>query len=198
MKGNTQIGKDLSYSVVKYCENQIKKVTNPQELALYKAMLNYGTAAQMLFNHNVENLANASLDEADKVLPSVDASAYKYSISGKEDGIKAKSATLMLEDVVKVRVYFTLTGTKDIEDFTFTIDGQVVTPEYSSNGWYVESDGIAAKDLEKLFEIQVGGITVKYGALSYVNSKANGSNELETNISKALFVYWQAAEALLG
>jgi hypothetical protein len=62
----------------------------------------------------------------------------------------------------------------------------------------VESDGIAAKDLEKLFEIQVGGITVKYGALSYVNSKANGSSELEANISKALFVYWQAAEALLG
>ena len=198
MKGNTQIGKALNYSVVQYCENQIKKVTDPQELALYKAMLNYGAAAQQMFSHNLENLANASLSDADKVLPSVDASAYKYSISGKEDGIKAKSATLMLEDVVKVRVYFTLTGTKAIEDFTFTIDGQVVTPQYNDKGYYVETDGIAAKDLEKMFSIQVGGITVKYGALSFVNSKANGSNALEANISKALYVYWQAADSYLG
>ena len=198
MKGNTQIGKALSYSVVQYCENQIKKVTDPQELALYKAMLNYGAAAQQMFSHNLENLANASLSDADKVLPSVDASAYKYSISGSEVGIKAKSATLMLEDVVKVRVYFTLTGAKYIEDYTFTIDGKVVTPQYNDKGWYVETDGIAAKDLEKMFSVQVGGITVKYGALSFVNSKANGSNVLEANISKALYVYWQAADSYLG
>ena len=198
MKGDEQIGKDLNYSVVQYCENQLKKVTDSQELALYKAMLNYGAAAQQLFDHNVENLANASLSEADKVLPSVDASAYKYAISGKEEGIRAKSATLMLEDVVKVRVYFTLTGDKTIEDYTFTIDGQVVTPSRNEKGWYVETDGIAAKDLEEMFEIQVGGITVKYGALSYVNSKASSSNELEANIAKALFAYWQAAESFLG
>ena len=198
MKGEQQIGKDLNYSVVKYCVNQIAKVTDPQELALYKAMLNYGAAAQLMFEHNVENLANASLSDSDKVLPDVDASAYKYSISGKEEGIRAKSATLMLEDVVKVRVYFALTGTKTIEEFTFTIDGKVVTPQQNDKGYYVETSGIAAKDLEKLFEIQVGGITVKYGALSYVNSKANGSNELEANISKALFVYWQAADSYLG
>jgi hypothetical protein len=161
-------------------------------------MLNYGAAAQLMFEHNVENLANASLSDADKVLPSVDASAYKYAISGKEEGIRTKSATLMLEDVVKVRVYFILTGTKTIDQYTFTIDGKVVTPKQNDKGYYVETSGIAAKDLEKLFEIQVGGITVKYGALSYVNSKANGTNELEANISKALFVYWQAADSYLG
>ena len=198
MKGSQQIGKDLNYSVVKYCVNQIKKVTDPQELALYKAMLNYGAAAQLMFEHNVENLANASLSDADKVLPDVDASAYKYSISGKEEGIRAKSATLMLEDVVKVRVYFALTGDKIIEDYIFTIDGKMVAVRQNDKGYYVETSGIAAKDLEKLFEIQVGGITVKYGALSYVNSKANGTNELEANISKALFVYWQAADSYLG
>ena len=198
MKGDAQIGKDLNYSVVKYCVNQIAKVTDPQELALYKAMLNYGTAAQLMFEHNVENLANASLTEEEKALPDVDASAYKYSISGKEEGIRAKSATLMLEDVVKVRVYFALTGDKAIEDYTFTIDGQVVTPQQNDKGYYVETSGIAAKDLEKMFEIQVGGITVTYGALSYVNSKANGSNQLEANISKALYVYWQAADSYLG
>jgi hypothetical protein len=100
--------------------------------------------------------------------------------------------------VVKVRVYFTLTGDKSIEDYTFTIDGKEVTPSRNEKGYYVETDGIAAKDLEKMFNVQVGGITVNYGALSYVNSKAGSSNELEANIAKALFAYWQAAEAYLG
>jgi hypothetical protein len=167
-------------------------------VALCKALLNYGTASQQLFGYNTENLANESLSAADKVLKDVNASAYKYSVSGSEAGIKAKSATLMLEDVVKVRVYFTLTGDKTIDQYTFTIDGKMVTPSYNDRGYYVETSGIAAKDLEKMFQVKVGGITVTYGALSYVNSKVGGSNVLESNISKALYAYWQAAEALLG
>jgi len=198
MKGDAVIGSELNYSVVTYCKNRINNSTDPAEVALCKALLNYGTASQLLFNYNTDNLANASLSDADKVLKDVDASAYKYSVAGSESGIKAKSATLMLEDVVKVRVYFTLTGNKTIDEYTFTIDGEVVTPQYNDKGWYVETDGIAAKDLEKMFRVQVGGITVTYGALSYVNSKVNGSNTLESNISKALYAYWQAAEALLG
>ena len=161
-------------------------------------MLNYGAASQQLFDYNTSNLANKSLSDADKVLANVNASAFKHDVSGSEAGIKAKSATLMLEDVVKVRVYFTLTGNKSIDQYTITIDGKKVTPQYNDKGWYVETDGIAAKDLEKMFTVKVGGITVKYGALSYVNSKVKGSNILEANISKALFAYWKAAEALLG
>ena len=198
MKGDRVIGKELNYSVKTYCENRIEDSTYDAEVALCKAMLNYGAAAQMLFGYNTDKLANASLSDADKALAAVDASAYKYSVTGKEEGIKAKSATLMLEDVVKVRVYFTLTGDKAIGDYTFTIDGKVVTPQQNEKGYYVETDGIAAKELEKMFSVQVGGITVTYGALSYVNSKANGSNELEANIAKALFAYWQTAEKYLG
>jgi uncharacterized protein YjdB len=198
MKGDQMIGTELNYSVVTYCKNRINKSNDPAEVALCKALLNYGTASQQLFGYNTENLANESLSAADKVLKDVNASAYKYSVTGSEVGIKAKSATLMLEDVVKVRVYFTLTSNKTIDQYTFTIDGKVVTPSYNDRGYYVETDGIPAKDLEKMFEVQVGGITVKYGALSYVNSKVGGSNVLESNISKALYAYWQAAEALLG
>jgi K+-transporting ATPase c subunit len=198
MKGDQMIGEELNYSVVTYCKNRINKSNDPAEVALCKALLNYGTASQQLFGYNTENLANESLSAADKVLKDVNASAYKYSVSGSEAGIKAKSATLMLEDVVKVRVYFTLTGDKTIDQYTFTIDGKMVTPSYNDRGYYVETSGIAAKDLEKMFQVKVGGITVTYGALSYVNSKVGGSNVLEASISKALYAYWQAAEALLG
>ena len=198
MKGERVIGEELNYSVKTYCENRIKDSEAASEVALCKAMLNYGAAAQQLFNYNTENLANASLSAEDKALAAVDASAYKYSITGSEEGIKAKSATLMLEDVVKVRVYFTLTGDKTIDEFTFTIDGKEVAVQQNAKGYYVETDGIVAKELEKLFSVQVGGITVNYGALSYVNSKAGSANAKDSDIAKALYAYWQAAESFLG
>ena len=198
MKGDTPVGDAVSYSAMRYCVNKITKNDEPEIVDLCKAMLNYGAAAQLYFNYNTENLANASLSEAEKKLPDVDASAYKYSVTGSEAGIKAKSATLMLESEVKVRVYFTLTGSKTIDQYTFTIDGKVVTPKYNEKGWYVETDGIPAKDLDKMFEVKVGGITVSYGALSYVNSKHAVSNELEANLARALYYYFQEAEAYLG
>ena len=200
MKGEEVVGKELNYSVETYCKNRIKKSTDPDEVAMCKALLNYGAAAQVVLNYNTDKLANASLSAEDQVIADVDASAYKYSISGSEEGIKAKSATLMFEDVIKVRVYFTLTGDKTIEDYTFTIDGKVATPRWNVKGWYVETNGIAAKDMERMFKVQVGGITVNYGALSYVNSKVTGSStgEAEKNLAKALFIYWQTAEAYLG
>lgn len=198
MKGDQAVGEELNYSVQQYCVNQIKKSSDAELVALCKALLNYGTAAQQMFDYNTGNSANASLSDADKALAAVDATAYKYSVTGSESGIKASSATLMLEEMVKVRVYFKLTGSKTIDEFTFTIDGKQVAIRQNEKGYYVETAGIAAKDLEKMFTIQVGGITVKYGALSYVNSKAGDTNTLAVNISKALFAYWQAAEALLG
>ena len=201
MKGDEAIGSALEYSIVTYCMNRINKSTNPAQVALCKALLNYAAAAQISLNYNTENLANAQLAEADKILPDgIDVSGYAASNVGSETGIKTKSATLMLESEVSVRVYFTLEAGYDISDFTFTIDGKVVEPQKNSTGWFIETDGIAAKNLDQMMEFSVGGITVTYGPMSYVNSKLSNSktNADTLNLVKALYAYWQAAEALLG
>ena len=201
MKGDEAIGSALEYSIVTYCMNRINKSTNPAQVALCKALLNYAAAAQISLNYNTENLANAQLAEADKILPDgIDVSGYAASNVGSETGIKTKSATLMLESEVSVRVYFTLEEGYDISDFTFTIDGKVVEPQKNSTGWFIETDGIAAKNLDQMLEFSVGGITVTYGPMSYVNSKLSNSktNADTLNLVKALYAYWQAAEALLG
>lgn len=58
----------LFYSVAIYAQNKLgtsEKLDN-----LLKSMLNYGAAFQVIKGHNLDNLANSILDEADKVLPS--------------------------------------------------------------------------------------------------------------------------------
>ena len=199
MLGDEMLGKALDYGIVKYCMNQINKSQDEKQVALCKALLNYASAAQVTLNYKPETLANAAMKDGDKVLPeNFDVSAYAMSKTGSQKGIKAKSATLMLESDVSVRVYFTLEAGYDIDDFTFTIDGKVVTPQYNEKGWYIETEGIAAKHLEEMHTFCVGGLTVKYGPMSYVLSKLSSTKAEDVNLAKAVYGYWQAAEALLG
>ncbi len=199
MKGEEVIGEAREYSIMKYCMNRIEKSQDPKQVAVCKALLNYAAAAQLSLNYNIENLANAGLSDADKVLPeNIDVSAYKSSVTGSEEGIRASSATLMLEEVIRVRVYFEVEEGYDISDYSFTINGKSAEIQHNSSGYFVESDGIAAKDLDTMFTFQVGGITVSYGPMSYVNSKLNSTNTLTANLVKAIYGYYMAAEALLG
>ena len=199
MLGEEMLGKELNYGIVTYCMNQINKSQDEAQVALCKALLNYASAAQVTLNYKTESLANAGMNPEDKVLPeNIDVSDYRLSLSGSQAGIKAKSATLMLESDVSVRVYFTLEAGYDISDFTFTLNGNVVTPQHSTKGWYVETKGIIATDLEQMHTFCVGGITVKYGPMSYVFSKLSSTTTADVNLAKAVYAYWQAAEALLG
>jgi hypothetical protein len=46
-----------------------------------------------------------------------------------------------------------------------------------------------------MYEFSVGGLTVTYGALSYVNSKLGAEDAASVNLAKALYGYYAAAEA---
>ena len=59
-----------SYSPVQYAESKLKGNDVPLK-QLVVAMLNYGAAAQIYFNHNIENLANVTLTAEQIKLPEV-------------------------------------------------------------------------------------------------------------------------------
>jgi hypothetical protein len=195
MKGDEVIGEAREYSIMKYCMNRINDSLDAEEIAVCKALLNYAAAAQLSLNYNTDNLANAGLSEADKVLPgNIDVSAYKSSVTGSEPGIRARSASLILEDKVRVRVFFNVEEGYDINNYTFTINGQVVQIQKNEKGYFLDTDGIAAKNLDKMFTFQVGGLTVSYGPMSYVNNKLAADDARTVNTVKALYAYHQAAK----
>ena len=194
MTANGPVGEPKSYSVAQYCNALMKQTTNPELIATCKAMLNYGAAAQTNFNYRMDDLANAGLSDADKIIATPDYSVYKHAIVGSEDGIKAASAKLVLDEDVAIRVTFQLTGNKTIDQYTFTIDGVVVQPVESSGRYYIELDGIAASKLNEFHAFSVGGLTVKYSALSYGNMIRNDdsfSNEMKL-LMDAMYEYHTA------
>ncbi len=198
IRADGNVGSAKTMDVRTYCEYMIANSGNTKTVALMKAMLNYGASAQLLFGYRTDDLANASLAESEKVFEAVDASRFQHSRSGQEDGIVATSYSLLLDSETTVRVYFQLTGTKSIEEYTFTVDGQVVQPKASGSRWYIECTGIAAHRLDDLHVFTCGGITVTYGALSYVNQVMNAYDDGTLfDMAAALYAYWQAAENYL-
>ena len=193
------VGQSKSMSVAAYCNALMAATGDAGLTSLMKAMLNYGTAAQNLFGYNLSNPANAALAEADKVLADVDASAYLHTINGSEAGIKLQSANLVLDSEVVLRVYYVLTGDKAIEDYTFYVDGEEVTPIQKGDRYYIQIRVSKASDMDQLHEFSVGGLTLNYGVLSYVNAVLNANtDEAVTNVAKALYAYAMAAEAYFG
>ncbi len=193
------VGKSVSTSIAKYCEYTIKNSKNPEMVALSKAILNYGAAAQVYFNYKTDVLANANLKDADKVLPDVDASPWKYNISGADADIKLSEALLVLDSETSIRIYFTLAAGKTLADCTFTVDGVEVTPISAGNRYYVTVENIAAHRLGDMHTFCLGGYTMTYAGLSYTQQvlSYSGSKPDLINIVKALYAYNQATLAYI-
>ncbi len=184
-----------STTIRTYAQWIIENYADAKTQNLMKAMLNYGASAQMLFDHNTEDLANAYLSAADKTLAAADAGDYAHTSGGTEEGIKLSAYTLLLDSETTVRVYFQLTGDKSIEDYTFTVDGEEVAPTEKDGSYFIEYQDIKAQDLDVMHTFTCGGITVRYSALSYVNQVMTACDSGETyDMACALYAYWQAAE----
>ena len=104
----------------------------------------------------------------------------------------------MLETETSIRIYFKLTGSKTVDAFTFLVDGKEVKPVQKGSEYYVEIANIAAQDLDAMHTVTVGGLTIRYGGLSYVNTVLNNqaiAGEALVNTAKALFAYNKLAES---
>lgn len=214
---NGQKGKDHIYSVKKYADQIINNSSGGYSLEainLVKAMLNYGASAQNFFNFNSGNLANASLDEADKKVEVADFSQYKGEIEDASDmGINYCGSSLSLNADTNVKDYFTLSEGHKIEEYSFSYEtngkSTEVTPGTTlinkETHYYVDIPGIAAQHLDKKIVVTIKRVndgktvTWKYNPFSYgyvVKEKAQDNKELNA-VMDALYLYWQRADAYM-
>jgi hypothetical protein len=105
------------YSPITYATNQLKNSTNTSLKQLCAAMLNYGAAAQMYFNHNTDNLANSSLTAAQTALPEAynagmvgtvpSANASKQGAFANNKGFSKRSPAVSFEGAFSINYFFT-------------------------------------------------------------------------------------------
>ncbi len=202
---NAALTEQYTYSVKEYAEYIINTPASysEKEIALAKALLNYGAYAQTMFDHNTDNLANSGLDETDKTLADVTiGDAYEKSVGADVDGATYEGTSAVFESNMEIRHYFDITG----ENVTFTLcnaDGtEIKTLDVfeSDNGKYVAIDGIAAKDMATTYKLVVSNGTdsqeISYSVYSYFYDVISGGyTDAQKNAMKAAYHYAEAAKA---
>lgn len=183
-----------TYSVRGYADTVLAGDYTEKTKNLVTQMLHYGAAAQTHFGYNTDNLANAGLDEASQSVPET---ANKASFSGAVEGISYNGATLLFQDKITVRFYFTVTG--DISAYAFTVNGETRTPAKKGNAYYVEFADINPQDLDEIFRVQVNeGLTIVYSPMNYIVNMGQKGTQTMQLLVQALYDYYLAAEAYVG
>ena len=172
------------YSVAEYAE------VLPEENEAYPivvALMKYCEAARVYFANEV----SAEMEDL-----TVDLSKYAATITGEEENVTIAGATLVLESETTINIYVTA---ENLVGINCTVNGITVTPEALDGqaGQYVISiSGIVAKDLDEIYTIKVGGYTITYCALSYVEGTLSNTETTVTlaNLVKTLYALSIEAE----
>lgn len=202
--GEEQCISSEEYTVQKYANYMLEHSSSYDEkiINLVKAMLNYGAYSQIQFGYNTSNLANSPLAESEKALPDViDLSAYDRTKTGTAEGITYYGSNLILESQTTLRHFFVLEDGRDINDYTFKVNGSIVDPVRSGDYYYIEITGISASALDTAYTVTVGGFTLdNYSALTYAKLvlESPSTNESLKNVTRALYLYNDAANALFS
>jgi len=190
--GSEKSGTVYSYTVKDYAEELIsRKDSTTQEIALAKALLNYGAYAQEYFDYNLQNLANAKCPDKDLTVNVSELATYLPEITSPQTnaGITYISSSILLETEVKLRHYFEVAA-------GITVPDGLTPYKEGTNYYYYESQGIPAASLGTVIEYSQGGYTISYSPLSYATTVIANSNEDLTkdtelqNVLKAMYLYY--------
>ncbi|HBJ18344.1 MAG TPA: hypothetical protein DDY70_01155, partial [Clostridiales bacterium] len=199
-------------SVRSYCDRIFADATaeekNPGITELLRAMLNYGSYAQLQFGYRTDDLAAAGLftDATDPVKNGTITVTEKPTVTGSVSGVNLLGYSLALESETALRIAL---RADDIENCTFTVknpDGTEtpLTPELHGDYVTLTLTKVCASGLSAKYTLTVAKgsetMSVTMNALSYVGSVLSGTGETEnlTNVVRALKLYGDAAKAYLG
>jgi len=187
------VGTDIvySYSVEQYAIDLEDKDPGNAAMPLVNALIAYAETARQYFAEE-EVVATEDL--------TADLTSYKATKAGEDAAVTLLNASLVVEDLTTIKIYF---RTADVNAIDVKVDGEdaVVTKIDGEDDLYVvEIANIAAKDLNKAYAVTIGGYTVTYSALSYV--QAILALEVEdvalNNVVKAIYNAWVQADAFFN
>ena len=174
---------EKTYTVCQYINTIINDPNMEEYHEVARELLNYGGAAQAYFNYNAENLVNDGLTGVGaNAVP--ETAETEMAITGAAEGISFYGASLVFENKIAVRFYFT-GSSEGIEDAVTVGDK-----------FYVEKADILPQNLDEAVKAEVAGLTVSYSPMNYmVRMNVKGSDNLKV-LLRALYNYHLAAEQI--
>ena len=214
--GEAVTGVQPTYSVVGYCQNQLKKASNTATFKKFLVdTLKYGSKAQVYANHNASVLAIDQIDEAYKALGTselvsvVDNLNQEYKVIENATTV-FRGASLYLQDSIAVRYTFRVEEGVSIDDVTlkvsvpavgdWTITSENFVEKSDSVGTYYQVDftGLNPDHMKEIIytTLYVDGVeasnTITYSIESYV-ARYSGSNTALREMIQAMMQYGESA-----
>lgn len=222
---NQTVSEVYNYSVVQYYlevaekyENEAGSANDSQNLkllSLLKALLNYGSAAQVYFDYKADEPVNAILAEEDRCIENPDMDILSQFVNEdtlpRNEAIHYIGTSLQLLANMNLRTYFSLKKGENIEDYTFAVEDETKAPQDSledihslipiavqqkGDYYYVQIAGINSVNLNHQFTIQIckngqeiGRITA--GPFAYIRSvlAASTTEQKLDDVVKAIYWY---------
>ena len=198
-----------------YLEGRIANSTDPKMVELAKAIEYYGTAAQLYFGYNTEDIPSSALTALNTAIGSSSVTsglaAYDAVKTGTlPAGIEKYTSSLVVESDHSFVYHFYLDGSKSISNYSFYIDFKdgkgytKVTPvKEATNKYCIQVSDIPSGYLSRTYKFKVTGgsqtIEISASALSYAYGRVlNSTNPNMVKMAKALYLYSMAANAYFG
>lgn len=213
LKSNAGNSKVYEYTVKEYSDYLFANKENNVEFAkaydLIKAMVNYGSYAQIYADYHTDRLAVGDKSDLTSVEDVTIGEEYKYTISGESvnANVTFAGASLTLLSTTTLRMYFKLTDV-DADNVTFTYHGIDFDKTKSGDYYYIDIVGIPADKLDDDCEVRVTvdnntTFEVTYNPMAYCYNVINReTTETRTdalkNLIKAMVIYNQAADAYVA
>ena len=204
-----------SYSMVKYCDNQLKKATLPAETrTMLSDVLAYGEAAQIVQNYKTDALVTSLLSAESTLTPStfpaeLDPAMNIMARTGVADSrVQFTAATLSLGSKMAVRVSVTCTDldafTYKVEisgrEYTYTGEDLVPVTDGSDGKYYLYFNQMKASELGQKITVtcwegdtQVS-YTIEYSVYTYVYRNYNKGDVAIQNLLKAIYNYGESVK----
>ncbi|MBO4219876.1 MAG: hypothetical protein J5933_03010 [Clostridia bacterium] len=203
-------GEEKTYSVKSYSAQILEEGSGYSRSAkdLVKAMLHYGTFAQLYVGENTDDLPNEGYEfiwsdsDFDKL------ANYQYELtSNSGNDLKLYSSSLAMETDLSVRFYFDIIEGFELEDFGISVNDNEGHDLDYVNGLneetgksYIIVQNISPLDIGKMIHLTITEndsqiVDLSYGPLSYCYAKITGSGTSAKikNLCKAIFKYYLAA-----
>lgn len=174
---------------------------------LVKAMLDYGSRAQLRFSVNTSELANGGVYYYNDVDSPVTADSISTVSSVMGDnladyGLSFAGSTVVYLTETTLRHYYTVTDRdlfNAVKD-SVTFDGEPVSCTERDGMIYFEKKNIAASKLDTQYTLTIGSQSYDYAVLDYVKLQLSTASvsDAAKNLGKAAFRYNQAANAYFG
>ena len=211
-----QVSVNLEYSMLKYLDSQLKKLTEASTLrTALSDLIMYGDANQVYEGYKTDALLSTLLSDASKAnldpstFPGLDESYNKQVTAGVKDAnIDLKGVTMALGSKIMVRMTvfcadaaaYTVKVTINGEDFLYPVSELALAAGYTDR-YVVEFDQIRATQFgeEITFSFldadgnQVGR-TLTYTVYTYVQKNQAADNENLVNLLKAIYNYGESVK----